>query len=96
LVFKEQKIIGSISLNGVEKEPVYLALGIKFDGSREILGFWLFGSEGESAKNWEEILRELSRRGVKKVQLFITDEAVKFKGVKGFNEIEMGKLPCSS
>jgi len=43
-------------------------------GSREILGFWLFGSEGESAKNWEEILRELSRRGVKKVQLFITDD----------------------
>jgi transposase-like protein len=64
----------SVRRNGVEKEPVYLALGIKFDGSREILGFWLFGSEGESAKNWEEILRELSRRGVKKVQLFITDD----------------------
>jgi len=24
----------------------------------------VFGSEGENAKNWEEILRELSRRGV--------------------------------
>jgi transposase-like protein len=64
----------SVRRNGVEKEPVYLALGIKPDGSREILGFWLFGSEGESAKNWGEILRELNRRGVKKVQLFITDD----------------------
>jgi len=64
----------SIRRNEVAKEPVYLALGIKPDGRREILGFWLFGSEGESAKNWEEILRELNRRGVKKVQLFITDD----------------------
>jgi len=32
---------------GVEKEPVYLALGIKPDRVREILGFWIFGSEGE-------------------------------------------------
>ena len=33
------------------KEPVYLALGIRPDGRREILGFWLFGAEGESATN---------------------------------------------
>jgi transposase-like protein len=25
---------------------VYMALGIKPDGRREILGFWLFGAEG--------------------------------------------------
>jgi transposase-like protein len=30
----------SIRRNGVEKEPVYLALGIRPDGSREILGFF--------------------------------------------------------
>jgi len=41
--------------NEVAKEPVYLALGIKPDGRREILGFWIFGSEGESAKNWENL-----------------------------------------
>ncbi|QER41648.1 hypothetical protein F1847_08425 [Thermodesulfobacterium sp. TA1] len=37
----------SIRRNEVAKEPVYLALGIKPDGRREILGFWIFGSEGK-------------------------------------------------
>jgi len=58
----------------VKKEPLYLALGIKPDGRREILGFWLFGAEGESAKNWEEVLKDINRRGVKKVELFISDD----------------------
>nr|WP_041430363.1 IS256 family transposase [Thermodesulfobacterium geofontis] len=30
-----------IRRNEVAKEPVYLALGIKLDGRREILGFWV-------------------------------------------------------
>jgi len=41
---------------------VYIALGIKPDGRREVLGFWLFGAEGESAHNWEEVLKDLKRR----------------------------------
>ena len=45
----------SIRRKEVAKEPVYLALGIKPDGRREILGFWIFGSEGESARNWENL-----------------------------------------
>lgn len=57
-----------------EKEPVYLALGIKPDGRREVLGFWLFGPEGESAGNWEEVLKDLRHRGVRKVRIFITDD----------------------
>ena len=51
-----------------------MALGIRADGSREILGFWIFGSEGKSAKSWEEVLRELKRRDVKRIELFITDD----------------------
>jgi len=49
-------------------------LGIKRDGRREVLGFWLFGAEGESAHNWEEVLKDLKRRGVQRVQIFITDD----------------------
>jgi len=56
------------------KEPVYVALGIKPDGRREILGFWLFGTEGESARNWEEVLKDLRRREVQRVRIFITDD----------------------
>lgn len=44
------------------------------DGRREILCFWLFGAEGESAQNWEEALKDLRRRGVKKVRIFVSDD----------------------
>ncbi len=46
----------------VDHEVVYLALGIDEEGYREVLGFWLWGSEGESAGNWREILLELRER----------------------------------
>ena len=64
----------SIRRGKAAKEPVYLAFGIKPDGRREILGFWLFGAEGESARNWEEVLKDLKRRGVQRVRIFITDD----------------------
>jgi Transposase and inactivated derivatives len=64
----------SIRRGKTAKEPVYMALGIKPDGRREILGFWLFGAEGESARNWEEVLKDLRRRGVQRVRIFITDD----------------------
>jgi len=57
----------SIRRGKTAKESVYIALGIKPDGRREILGFWLFGAEEESARNWEEALRDLWRRGVRRV-----------------------------
>jgi len=56
------------------KEPVYVALGVKPDGQRQVLGFWLFGAEGESSQNWKTILRELWDRGVRKVEVFISDD----------------------
>jgi putative transposase len=64
----------SIRRGKTAKEPVYIALGIKPDGRRESLGFWLFGAEGESARNWEEVLKDLKRRGVQRVRIFITDD----------------------
>jgi putative transposase len=64
----------SVRRGQAAKEPVYLALGILPDGRREVLGFWLFGAEGESAGNWEGVLKDLRRRGVEKVRIFITDD----------------------
>ncbi|MBC7109203.1 MAG: IS256 family transposase, partial [Methanomassiliicoccales archaeon] len=64
----------SVRRGKTAKEPVYTALGIKPDGRREILGFWLFGAEGESAQNWEEVLKDLRRCGVRRVRIFITDD----------------------
>ena len=57
----------------VRSEPVYIAMGVLPNGEREILGFTLFGSEGESAGAWNEYLLKLQQRGVRSVKLFVTD-----------------------
>ncbi|RTI38072.1 IS256 family transposase, partial [Thermus scotoductus] len=56
---------------GVEREAVYVALGVTPGGQRQVLGFWLLPTE--SATAWEEVLRELWQRGLRRVLLFITD-----------------------
>jgi len=56
---------------GVEKEAVYVALGVTPCGERQVLGFWLLPTE--SAAAWEGVLGELWHRGLRRVLLFITD-----------------------
>ncbi len=63
----------SLRRGKISKEPIYVALGVREDGRREVLGWWLGGSEGESAEIWDEILGELKEREVKQVHLFVTD-----------------------
>jgi transposase-like protein len=46
----------------VSKKAVYLALAIRLDGQKEILGMWIEKNEG--AKFWLGILNELKTRGV--------------------------------
>lgn len=47
---------------GVVSKPLYLLLGIKTDGTKDVLGMWLM--ESESASGWMVILNELKNRGV--------------------------------
>ena len=68
-----------IRRQSVDGEVVYIALGIDDDGHKEVLGFWLGGSEGESSDIWKEILYELKERGLKEPLLFIGD------GLKGLS-----------
>ncbi|MBC7218108.1 MAG: IS256 family transposase, partial [Candidatus Caldatribacterium sp.] len=70
----------SIRRGKTAKEPVYMALGIEPDGHREILGFWLFGERGEGVHNWEEVLKDLQRRGVRRVRIFVTDDLPGLEG----------------
>lgn len=58
------------------KEPVYIAQGTDHEGEREILGFWVMGSEGESSRAWREILAELKQRGVEHIDIVVTDDLV--------------------
>ena len=49
---------------------IYVALGIRRDGRREILGYEI-GGEGENANVWKEILSNIRSRGVKEVTLIV-------------------------
>ena len=70
-----------VAQDGVySKTPVYVALGITPQGYREILGFWVPGTEGEGAEMWLLVLNELRERGVRRVDLFISD------GLRGLTE----------
>ncbi|MCK5848582.1 MAG: IS256 family transposase [Caldisericia bacterium] len=56
----------------------YTCLGIKTDGTKEILGIWIGESEG--ASYWLRVLNELKNRGVKDILIACVD------GLKGFPE----------
>ena len=55
----------------VEKEAFYVALGVKEDKSREVLG--IFNRPTESATGWEEMLSELKFRGLNRIGLLVAD-----------------------
>ena len=48
----------------VSKEAVYIVIGIRLDGAKEVLGFSL--APTESAYVWKEILQDLKDRGLKR------------------------------
>lgn len=62
----------------VSKEAVYIVIGIRLDGTKEVLGFSL--APIESAYVWKEILQDLKDRGLKEVLLVVTD------GLSGIND----------
>jgi putative transposase len=62
----------------VSKKAVYLALAIRLDGQKELLGMWIERNEG--SKFWMGILNELKNRGVKDTLIAAVD------GLTGFPE----------
>jgi putative transposase len=55
----------------VRNKAVYLALGVRRDGSREILGIWIETTEG--AKFWMKVFNDLKTRGVNDILIAVTD-----------------------
>lgn len=55
----------------VSKEAYYTILGVKSDRTREVLAIVNFPTE--SAGGWEEVLRDLQKRGVKRLGLVVAD-----------------------
>src|SRR5580698_11466616 len=55
----------------VRNKAVYLALGVRRDGTREILGLWIENTEG--AKFWMKVFNDLKTRGVNDILIAVTD-----------------------
>ena len=64
--------------NRTVKKAVYVAIGTKLNGSREVLGMWIGGNE--SAKYWLGVLNEIKNRGVEDIMIVSVD------GLTGFGD----------
>ena len=60
----------------VRNKAVYLALGIRTTGQREILGLWIEQTEG--AAFWHRVMTELQNRGVEDILIALIDGLVGF------------------
>lgn len=64
--------------NQTVKKAVYVAIGIKLNGQKEVLGLWIGGNE--SAKYWLGVLNEIKNRGVEDIMIVSVD------GLTGFGD----------
>jgi putative transposase len=69
----------------VSNRAVYLAIGLRCSGRKEILGLWLEQTEG--AKFWLRVMSELRNRGVQDILIAVVD------GLKGFPEAITSVFP---
>ena len=72
----------------VRNKAIYLALGVLPDGSRDILGLWIEGTEG--AKFWMRVFNDLKTRGVSDILIAVTD------GLKGMPEALGSVFPATT
>jgi len=69
----------------VRNKAVYVALGVRSDGRKDVLGLWIAQSEG--AKFWRRVMSELQARGVADILIAVVD------GLKGFPEAITSVFP---
>ena len=69
----------------VSNRAVYLAIGVRCSGHKEILGLWIEQIEG--AKFWLRVMSELRNRGVQDILIAVVD------GLKGFPDAITSVFP---
>ncbi len=72
----------------VRNKVIYLALGIRSDGTRDILGLWIESTEG--AKFWMKVFDDLKTRGVHDILIAVTD------GLKGIGDALSAVFPATT
>jgi transposase-like protein len=68
-------------------KSVYVALGVNFEGKKEVLGLWI--AETEGAKFWMGVLNELKNRGVQDILIACMD------GLTGFPDAVRAVYPAT-
>ena len=71
--------------NQTVKKAVYIAIGIRLTGTKEVLGMWIGGNE--SAKYWLGVLNEMKNRGVEDIMIVSVD------GLTGFGDAISAVFP---
>lgn len=71
--------------NKVINKCVYIVIGLKPDGIKEVLGFWI--EKTESAAFWMSVLTDLKARGVEDILIACTDN------LKGFTQAIKAVFP---
>ena len=69
----------------VRNKAIHIALGVRADGRKEVLGLWIEQNEG--AKFWLRVMNELKNRGVDDIMLAVVD------GLKGFPDAITAMFP---
>jgi transposase-like protein len=85
--------LDALSVNGKvdgrgSRRSVYVALGVNFEGGKDVLGLWIADSEG--AKFWMGVLNELKGRGVEDILIACMD------GLTGFPDAVRAVFPKTS
>ena len=74
----------------VANRPIYTALGVTVDGTRDVLGLWAGEhGDGEGAKYWLRVLSEIKNRGVQDVCIVVCD------GLKGLPDAIANVWPAA-
>ena len=71
----------------VRNKAIYIALGMRPDGTKDVLGLWIEQTEG--AKFWLRVMNELKNRGIADILLAVVD------GLKGFPEAINAVFPLT-
>jgi transposase-like protein len=89
IVYFDGLVVHVRGANGhVAKHTVYVAIGVNFEGRKELLGLWL--GENEGAKFWLACLTDLKNRGLQDIFVACID------GLTGFPEAIRAAYPRTS
>jgi putative transposase len=81
-----RRLAGQIRDEGlVRNKAIHIALDVRADGTKEVLGLWIEQNEG--AKFWLRVMNELKNRGAEDILLAVVD------GLKGFPEAIRAVFP---